>query len=131
MNTPVHDLDSLLPRLGELRGALAQAVVGQQEVVEQLLIGLLAGVWVLAVLVSAWVRTADRAGVEVLDVKAGDFGDVLFSGAPEMVALVAGVRTSLVIVVTNNNGGRIFEQLPLARRGEVAAPFAQRGMSTV
>ncbi len=41
MNTP--DLDSLLPRLGELRGALAQAVVGQQEVVEQLLIGLLAG----------------------------------------------------------------------------------------
>ena len=54
-------------------------------------IGLLAGVWVLAVLVSAWVRTADRAGVEVLDVKAGDFADVLFSGAPEMVALVAGV----------------------------------------
>ena len=41
MNT--HDLDSLLPRLGELRGALAQAVVGQQDVVEQLLIGLLAG----------------------------------------------------------------------------------------
>ena len=41
MNAP--DLDSLLPRLGELRGALAQAVVGQQEVVEQLLIGLLAG----------------------------------------------------------------------------------------
>ncbi len=43
MNSPAHDLDSLLPRLGELRGALAQAVVGQQEVVEQLLIGLLAG----------------------------------------------------------------------------------------
>ena len=41
MNAP--DLDSLLPRLGELRGALAQAVVGQQEVVEQLLIGLMAG----------------------------------------------------------------------------------------
>ena len=41
MNAP--DLDSLLPRLGELRGALAQAVVGQQAVVEQLLIGLLAG----------------------------------------------------------------------------------------
>ncbi|MGX9718568.1 AAA family ATPase [Stenotrophomonas acidaminiphila] len=43
MNSPAHDLDSLLPRLGELRGALAQAVVGQQDVVEQLLIGLLAG----------------------------------------------------------------------------------------
>ncbi|MFE0752148.1 copper resistance D family protein [Gordonia sp. NPDC058843] len=54
-------------------------------------IGLLAGVWVLAVLVSAWVRTAERSGTEVLDVKAGDFGDVLFSGAPEMVALVAAV----------------------------------------
>ncbi|MBN8800479.1 MAG: MoxR family ATPase [Stenotrophomonas acidaminiphila] len=43
MNTPAPDLDSLLPRLGDLRAALAQAVVGQQEVVEQLLIGLLAG----------------------------------------------------------------------------------------
>ncbi|WP_434026792.1 AAA family ATPase [[Pseudomonas] boreopolis] len=36
-------LDPLLAKLGELRGALAQAVVGQGEVVEQLLIGLLAG----------------------------------------------------------------------------------------
>ncbi len=43
MNAASHDLDSLLPRLGELRGALAQAVVGQHAVVEQLLIGLLAG----------------------------------------------------------------------------------------
>ena len=40
---PSHDVDSLLPRLNELRSALAQAVVGQHEVVEQLLIGLLAG----------------------------------------------------------------------------------------
>ena len=37
------DLDSLLPRLHELRSALAHAVVGQHTVVEQLLIGLLAG----------------------------------------------------------------------------------------
>ncbi|AFR47681.1 copper resistance D family protein [Gordonia sp. KTR9] len=58
-------------------------------------IGLLAGVWVLAVLVSAWIRTADRAGTEVLEVTAGDFGDVLFSGAPEMVALIV----ALLIVV--------------------------------
>ncbi len=44
MNASVpSDLDALLPRLGELRGALAQAVVGQQAVVEQLLIALLAG----------------------------------------------------------------------------------------
>ena len=41
MTTP--DLDSLLPRLDELRAALARAVVGQHTVVEQLLIGLLAG----------------------------------------------------------------------------------------
>ncbi|MBX9403278.1 MoxR family ATPase [Lysobacter sp. BMK333-48F3] len=36
-------LQALLERLGELRGAIAQAIVGQDEVVEQLLIGLLAG----------------------------------------------------------------------------------------
>jgi MoxR-like ATPase len=41
MNIP--DPESLPPRLGALRDALAQAVVGQREVVEQLLIGLLAG----------------------------------------------------------------------------------------
>ncbi len=43
MNFPDTSLDTLLPRLAELRSALAQAVVGQNEVVEQLLIGLLAG----------------------------------------------------------------------------------------
>ncbi|RXR08836.1 AAA family ATPase [Pseudoxanthomonas composti] len=44
MNSPdTASLDPLLAQLGELRGALAQAVVGQAEVVEQLLIGLLAG----------------------------------------------------------------------------------------
>ena len=43
MNAPASELDALLRRLGELRGALAQAVVGQADVVEQLLIGLLAG----------------------------------------------------------------------------------------
>ncbi len=36
MNIP--DPESLPPRLGELREALAQAVVGQREVVEQLLL---------------------------------------------------------------------------------------------
>jgi len=44
MNSPdTASLDPLLAQLAELRGALAQAVVGQAEVVEQLLIGLLAG----------------------------------------------------------------------------------------
>jgi len=36
-------LDALLPKLQQLRTALGQAVVGQHAVVEQLLIGLLAG----------------------------------------------------------------------------------------
>ncbi|MFT4394639.1 copper resistance D family protein [Gordonia lacunae] len=62
-------------------------------------IGLLAGVWVLATLVSAWMRTADRAGTEVLDVTAGDFGEVLFSGAPEMVALVVGLLIVVWVVL--------------------------------
>ncbi|MGV8959720.1 MAG: AAA family ATPase [Stenotrophomonas sp.] len=43
MTSPTPSLDTLLPRLDQLRSALAQAVVGQSEVVEQLLIGLLAG----------------------------------------------------------------------------------------
>ncbi|WP_305806009.1 MoxR family ATPase [Stenotrophomonas sp. YIM B06876] len=43
MTSPDTPLDTLLPRLDQLRSALAQAVVGQGEVVEQLLIGLLAG----------------------------------------------------------------------------------------
>ncbi|MEO9326991.1 copper resistance D family protein [Gordonia aurantiaca] len=59
------------------------------------LIGALAGVWVVATLISAWVRTADRAGIDVLDVTAGGFGEVLGSGTSEMVALVVG----LLIVV--------------------------------
>ncbi|MFT4075506.1 MAG: MoxR family ATPase [Asticcacaulis sp.] len=37
------DIQTLLGRLGHLRKAIAQAIVGQEDVVEQLLIGLLAG----------------------------------------------------------------------------------------
>ncbi|GAC84562.1 copper resistance protein CopD [Gordonia paraffinivorans] len=59
------------------------------------LIGALAGVWVVATLLSAWVRTADRAGVDLPDVTAGDFAEVLGSGTSEIVALVVG----LLIVV--------------------------------
>lgn len=43
MTSPDTPLETLLPRLADLRTALAQAIVGQSEVVEQLLIGLLAG----------------------------------------------------------------------------------------
>ncbi|QQP97265.1 AAA family ATPase [Lysobacter enzymogenes] len=42
-NNGDEGLQAQLARLGELRGAIAQAIVGQDEVVEQLLIGLLAG----------------------------------------------------------------------------------------
>ena len=37
------DIQAQLARLGALQAAIAQAIVGQQAVVEQLLIGLLAG----------------------------------------------------------------------------------------
>ncbi len=37
------DLQQQLATLGELRAAIGKAIVGQQDVVEQLLIGLLAG----------------------------------------------------------------------------------------
>ncbi|MCP1582499.1 AAA family ATPase [Pseudoxanthomonas mexicana] len=45
MNAPIteSDLQQQLAKLGELRAAIGQAIVGQQDVVEQLLIGLLAG----------------------------------------------------------------------------------------
>ena len=50
MTTPTHEttltesaIQQQLARLGQLRHAIAQAIVGQQDVVEQLLIGLLAG----------------------------------------------------------------------------------------
>src|SRR3546814_18107519 len=45
MSTPPTeaDLQTELARLRTLRGAIAQAIVGQEEVVEQLLIALLAG----------------------------------------------------------------------------------------
>jgi len=80
-------------------------------------IGLLAGVWVLATLVGAWVRTADRAGIEVPDVKAGDFGDVLFSGAPEMVALVAGLLVLAWVVLNLLTG----VEIPVLVVGALAA----------
>ena len=43
MATTESDLQQQLAKLGELRAAIGQAIVGQQDVVEQLLIGLLAG----------------------------------------------------------------------------------------
>jgi MoxR-like ATPase len=43
MQVTESQIEARLSRLGDLRAAIAQAIVGQQDVVEQLLIGLLAG----------------------------------------------------------------------------------------
>ena len=44
MPTPTQsEIDARLAQLGKLKAAIGQAIVGQNEVVEQLLIGLLAG----------------------------------------------------------------------------------------
>ncbi len=48
-------------------------------------------------------------------------GDVSFLHDVGGLALARHLRTPLVIVVINNAGGRIFEQLPLARAGQAAA----------
>jgi 2-succinyl-5-enolpyruvyl-6-hydroxy-3-cyclohexene-1-carboxylate synthase len=52
-------------------------------------------------------------------------GDIALLHDVGSLALAAEARRPLVIVVTNNDGGRIFEQLPLARRPEVAGAFEQ------
>jgi 2-succinyl-5-enolpyruvyl-6-hydroxy-3-cyclohexene-1-carboxylate synthase len=73
--------------------------------------------------IDGWLASA--AGV-----RAGHEGPVaLFLGDISLLhdigslGLVAEARQPLVIVVTNNDGGRIFEQLPVARRPEVAEAF--------
>ena len=44
MTTPTQtEIDARLAQLGQLKAAIGQAIVGQNEVDEQLLIGLLAG----------------------------------------------------------------------------------------
>ena len=50
-------------------------------------------------------------------------GDVSFMHDVGSLAVVATVATPLVIVVLDNGGGRIFEQLPIARSGVPMQPF--------
>ena len=45
MNSQEADITATLDQLGHLRSAIGKAIVGQEEVIEQLLIGLLA--WVV------------------------------------------------------------------------------------
>ncbi|MGC5255396.1 copper resistance D family protein [Gordonia sp. DT218] len=54
-------------------------------------IGVAGGVWCVAALVSAWMRTADQAGESSLAVSVGQFADTLGEGAPEVVELIAAV----------------------------------------
>jgi 2-succinyl-5-enolpyruvyl-6-hydroxy-3-cyclohexene-1-carboxylate synthase len=50
-------------------------------------------------------------------------GDISLQHDLGSLHLAARASEPLVIVVTNNDGGRIFEQLPLARRSEVKGAF--------
>ncbi|WAC58167.1 CopD family protein [Gordonia sp. SL306] len=61
-------------------------------------IGVTGGVWCVAALVSAWMRTADQAGESSLSVSVGQFADTLGEGAPEVVELIAAV---LVVAVAS------------------------------
>ena len=50
-------------------------------------------------------------------------GDVSFLHDAGALALLSRVRTPLVIVAVNNDGGRIFHELPVARNLDLAAPL--------
>nr|WP_124711261.1 CopD family protein [Gordonia insulae] len=69
------------------------------------LMGVAGGLWFVAALVSAWLRTADQAGESPTSVTVGQFADTVGAGAPELVALVA---AALVVgVVAAQLTGRI------------------------
>jgi 2-succinyl-5-enolpyruvyl-6-hydroxy-3-cyclohexene-1-carboxylate synthase len=51
-------------------------------------------------------------------------GDVTLAHDLGSLALVRAARRPVVFVVIDNGGGRIFDELPLARRTELSAPFA-------
>ena len=88
---PVRDLDTF-------GGTATSAVVHQRGVAG--IDGLLAGA----------AGTASLAGPTVLLV-----GDVSFLHDAGALSVLAKVETPLVVVVVNNDGGRIFEELPVAR----------------
>ncbi|MFW0785492.1 CopD family protein [Gordonia sp. CPCC 206044] len=52
-------------------------------------IGVTGGLWFVATLVSAWMRTADQVGESTTSVRVGDFVETLGAGAPELIVLVA------------------------------------------
>jgi 2-succinyl-5-enolpyruvyl-6-hydroxy-3-cyclohexene-1-carboxylate synthase len=50
-------------------------------------------------------------------------GDLAFLHDLSSLSLIADLPVSLTIVVINNNGGRIFEQLPIARHTDILSPY--------
>lgn len=50
-------------------------------------------------------------------------GDLAFLHDLSSLLLIAKLSVSLTIVVINNSGGRIFEQLPIARHAEIINPY--------
>ncbi|ACY20469.1 copper resistance D domain protein [Gordonia bronchialis DSM 43247] len=54
-------------------------------------IGVVAALWLMAVVSGAWLRTSDVSGVAPLDVDLGDLAEVLGDGAPEVIAGAAAV----------------------------------------
>lgn len=57
-------------------------------------------------------------------------GDVALLHDIGSLSLVASVRSPLAIVVVNNDGGRLFEQLPVARRPEIRGAFERHFLTS-
>nr|WP_237421791.1 CopD family protein [Gordonia sp. SID5947] len=69
------------------------------------IVGVTGGVWFVAALVSAWMRTADQAGEPSLTVSVGQFADTLGEGTPEVVELIA--ATLVVVLASVRLAGRM------------------------
>lgn len=67
--------------------------------------------------IDGWIASAAGAAAADGGPTAAILGDVAFSHDLGSLALAASVRAPLVLVVLDNGGGRIFEQLPIAQAG--------------
>jgi 2-succinyl-5-enolpyruvyl-6-hydroxy-3-cyclohexene-1-carboxylate synthase len=101
-STPVRDLDTYVPASARPLRVLHQRGASGID-------GLVAG--------AAGARSRVDAPVALL------LGDVSLSHDLGALALAGAARGPLVLVAVQNRGGRIFEQLPIARRSELGALF--------